>query len=51
MPGTRRVFLSRLPEHDLPKRIAWPVLEKPMVRSDLLRAIEQVIEKGAAWHG
>lgn len=46
-----RVFMTAHSEHDLPKAwTMWPVLEKPMVRSDLLRAIERVIENRSAPH-
>jgi DNA-binding NtrC family response regulator len=41
-----RVFMTAYPEHDLPKAwTVWPVLEKPMVRGDLLRAIERVVDQ------
>ena len=40
-----RVFMTAFPEHDLPKAwTVWPVLEKPMNRADLLRAIERVLD-------
>jgi hypothetical protein len=38
--------MTAYPEHDLPKAwTAWPVLEKPMIRGDLLRAIERVVDR------
>ena len=43
-----RVFMTAYPEQNLPKEWrVWPVLEKPMNRADLLRAIERVVEKRA----
>ena len=46
-----RVFLTAHPQQHLPKEWSiWPVLEKPMNRAALLRAIERVIEKRAAEH-
>jgi DNA-binding NtrC family response regulator len=40
-----RVFMTAYPEERLPKAwTAWPVLEKPMNRADLLRAIERVVD-------
>jgi two-component SAPR family response regulator len=46
-----RVFMTAFPERLLPKAwTVWPVLEKPVVRGDLLRAIERVIEKRTAGH-
>ena len=37
--------MTAFPERDLPEAwTAWPVLEKPTVRSDLLRAVEGVVE-------
>ena len=44
-----RVFMTAYPEKHLPKAwIVWPVLQKPMNRGDLLRAIERVIEHHSA---
>jgi DNA-binding NtrC family response regulator len=44
-----RVFMTALPEHNLPEAwTAWPVVQKPMVRSNLLSAIERVIENRSA---
>jgi DNA-binding NtrC family response regulator len=46
-----RVFMTAVPERGLPEAwTAWPVIEKPMNRADLLRAIERVIEKRTARH-
>jgi DNA-binding NtrC family response regulator len=43
-----RVFMTGHAENDLPRAwTVWPVLEKPMVMGDLLRAIERVIENPA----
>lgn len=44
-----RVFMTAHSEQDLPEAwTAWPVLEKPMVRGDVLRAIERVVEQRLA---
>ena len=40
-----RVFMTAVPERDFPEAwTAWPVIEKPMNRADLLRAIERVVD-------
>jgi DNA-binding NtrC family response regulator len=47
-----RVFMTAHPEQNLPKEWrVWPVLQKPMVRSRLLSAIERVIENRSAGLG
>jgi DNA-binding NtrC family response regulator len=41
-----RVFMTAFPERILPKAwTVWPVLEKPMARGALLRAIELVVDR------
>jgi DNA-binding NtrC family response regulator len=42
-----RVFMTALSQRELPEAwTVWPVLEKPMNRADLLRAIERVVQTG-----